>query len=295
MSIKKALQFSRILKMSIYKQVLFSYIRASSFSRLRPLKQIRFEIDIAGHCNLNCVGCNHFSPLAREEFIKLDTMEKDFSRLSRIAGRDNSNIDLMGGEPLLHPEIIKVMEITRKYFDGPVNIVTNGILLVKMKDDFWRACRENNIRIIVTSYPINLDRGLIKRIAKKHSVKIKIRLQLMNTHTWCRLPKDIAGSQDILANFKLCLVANFCVFLRDGKLSTCCLPLVADRFNNYFDVKFHVDKKNDYIDIYSVENKEDIYNFLCKPIPFCRYCKIKKWEVGIPWGISKKEINEWID
>ena len=29
-----------------------------------PHKLIRFTIHLADHCNLNCVGCNHFSPLA---------------------------------------------------------------------------------------------------------------------------------------------------------------------------------------------------------------------------------------
>ena len=27
-----------------------------------------FEFSLAEHCNLNCVGCAHFSPLAEQEF-----------------------------------------------------------------------------------------------------------------------------------------------------------------------------------------------------------------------------------
>ncbi len=282
------------IKMEFYKQVLFFYIRISAPFRLRPLKKLRFETDLTGHCNLNCKCCNHFSPLIDKEFVDPDSLEKDFARLSELTGRNNENIDLMGGEPLLHPEIIKIMEIARKYFDGPINIVTNGILLPKMKEDFWQSCKKNNIRITVTSYPIKLDRVLIKKTAKLNSVKLKMRMQMMNIHTWCRLPKDINGGQDIQDNFKLCLVANFCVFLKDGRLSTCCLPLVADRFNNFFDVKFKIED-NDFIDIYTAKDKSEIYNFLCKPIPFCRFCKIREWNVGIEWGVSKKEIHEWID
>ena len=286
--------FIQKIKMNFYKQVLFFYIRISAPFRLRPRKKIRFETDIAGHCNLNCKYCNHFSPLINQDFVSPENLERDFARLSELAGRDNENIDLMGGEPLLHPEITKIMEITRKYFDGPVNIVTNGILLPKMNEEFWKSCNKNKIKIIVTSYPIKLDRILIKKTAKKYSVKLNIRLQMANVHTWCRLPKDIQGKQDVLDNFKLCLVANFCIFLRNGKLSTCCLPLLAERFNNYFNEKFIIND-NDFIDIYSVKDIKEIYNFLCKPIPFCRYCKIREWEVGIEWGISKKEIHEWID
>jgi len=280
--------------MNFYKQVLFFYIRMSAPFRLKPRKKLRFETDIASHCNLNCKCCNHFSPLVESEFANPDELEKDFARLSELAGRKNENIDLMGGEPLLHPKIIKIMEIARKYFDGPVNIVTNGLLLPKMKEEFWQSCGKNNIRIIVTSYPIKLDRVSIKNTAKKYSVKLKIRLQMANVHTWCMLPKDIRGEQDIIDNIKLCLVANFCIFLKNGKLSTCCLPLVAERFNNFFNEKFEV-ADNDYIDIYSAKNIEEIYRFLSKPMPFCRYCKIREWKVGIEWGISKKDIHEWID
>jgi hypothetical protein len=116
----------------------------------------------------------------------------------------------------------------------------------------------------------------------------------MNQHTWCRLPKDMNGCQNITDNINLCLVANFCIFLKDGKLSTCCLPLLIDRFNNYFGKNINV-SEDDFIDIYKAESIGEIYRFLSKPMPFCRYCKIRAWEVGIEWGVSKKEISEWFD
>lgn len=283
------------IKQAFFKSVIFFYIRISSWKRLKPRKRLRFEVDITGHCNLNCKGCNHYSPLVKNEFADTDILERDFKRLSELTSRKIDNIDLMGGEPLLHPDINKIMDTARKYFDGNINIVTNGILLTKMKNDFWETCNRNNIRIIVTSYPIKLDRKLIMKTAKQYSVKIKMRVQVMNVHTWCRLPKDIQGRQDINKNIKLCLVANFCIFLKDGKLSTCCLPLISDRFNNYFDQqqKFET-SENDYIDIFKTNSIVEILNFLCKPIPFCRYCMLREWEVGVEWGISKKEMSEWI-
>jgi hypothetical protein len=47
-------------------------------------------------------------------------------------------------------------------------------------------------------------------------------------------------------------------------------------------------------DIYGVKDIGEILDFLCKPIPFCRYCKIKAWEVGVEWSVSKKRLTEWI-
>lgn len=45
-------------------------------------KQIRFIVDIVVHCNLNCKGCGHFSPLASESFLDLETFENDLRRLN---------------------------------------------------------------------------------------------------------------------------------------------------------------------------------------------------------------------
>ena len=43
-------------------------------------KQIRFIVDIVDHCNLNCKGCGHFSPLASKSFLDLETFENDLRR-----------------------------------------------------------------------------------------------------------------------------------------------------------------------------------------------------------------------
>jgi hypothetical protein len=283
------------IRKTIYKNVLFFWVGISAGLRLRRRKLLRFETDITNHCNLNCAGCNHFSPIAEEHYVEVDSFEKDFARLSTLTKRKIENIDLMGGEPLLHPRLTELLAIARKYFSGTINIVTNGLLLTKISDDFWESCRNNRITVKVTSYPIKIDRKKIRQLAKKHKVSLKIRRQVNNVHTWCRLPKDIQGRQNIEVNFKSCVVANFCIFLKDGKLATCCLPLIAERFNKYFHRNMLRTTEDDYIDIYAAKDIDEIMDFLCKPIPFCRYCKIKDWEVGVEWRVSKKEISEWID
>ena len=281
------------IRQALYTNSSFFYLSLTANQRLKPKKRLRFETDVAGHCNLNCKSCTHFSPLADPYFVKKEIFEKDFARLSQLAGRNNENIDIMGGEPLLHPEISALAEIARKYFDGPINIVTNGLLLEKMNEVFWESCGKNNIHIIVTSYPVKLNVKQIKELAKKYSVALKIRTRLMNKHAWCRLPFDLNGGQNITENRKFCLTVNKCIFLKEGRLATCCLPLVADRFNNYFG-KVMEATDGDSIDIYKAKDMGEIYEFLSKPMQFCRYCRIKSWEIGIEWGVSKKDISEWV-
>ena len=261
---------------------------------MEPKKRLRFETDVVRHCNLNCKSCHHFSPIAELCYVKKEDFEKDFARLSQLAGRNNQNIDIMGGEPLLHPEISTLVQIARKYFDGPVNIITNGILLEKMNEAFWESCGKNNIHIIITSYPVKLNVKRIKELAKKYNVALKIRTRLMNKYAWCKLPFDLSGKQSVVENRNLCLTVNTCIFLKDGRLSTCCLPLVADRFNNYFakDAGAGMEATDyDSIDIHKAKEIGEIYEFLCKPMQFCRYCREKSWEIDIEWGIKKKKYQ----
>jgi MoaA/NifB/PqqE/SkfB family radical SAM enzyme len=123
----------------------------------KPKRKILFfDVHICGHCNLNCKGCTNFCSIAEKRFVDLDILERDFKRLSELTDR-KSELNLMGGEPLLHPDIIKIYDITRKYFDCKAQLVTNGILLANQPDEFWQSCRKNAIKIVISVYPIKID------------------------------------------------------------------------------------------------------------------------------------------
>ena len=57
----------------------------------------RVEIDLAVHCNMACYSCNHFSPLAEEEFYDFDIFQKDIKRLYELTGGLIKEISLLGG------------------------------------------------------------------------------------------------------------------------------------------------------------------------------------------------------
>jgi MoaA/NifB/PqqE/SkfB family radical SAM enzyme len=280
-----------ILPRKIKIKMYLDALRKTSHERLMPRKLLRFEVNITDHCNLNCIGCEHFSPLAKEKYIDISDYEKDCARLGKLLNWEMENIHLMGGEPLLHPQINRIIEITRKYFvKGVIEIVTNGILLMKQDRAFWKTCNENNVIISVTQYPIGLKYDEIERTAKSQNVEL--RYYHFGKKTMQKRPFDLEGKQDIKENIKICHMANNCVQLRDGKLYTCVEIAYIGIFNEYFNKGLEVTEK-DYIDIYKAQNKEEVFNFLNKPVPFCRYCDIMGIEQEIEWKKSKKEITEW--
>jgi MoaA/NifB/PqqE/SkfB family radical SAM enzyme len=276
--------------------VIWLYRKMFTKEALKKRRTLLFQVMLCEHCNLNCKGCASYSPLAPKEFLDAVSYEKDCARLSALCGGIAESIDLLGGEPLLHPEIIKIIEITRKNFKGTIKIVTNGLKLAAMGHEFWDACQRNNINIIITGYPINIDLLRINQVAAKYNVSIEMRgetsVYAKNLQVWTKLPLDLQGKQDACRNFLLCLSSNFCVYLKDGKIATCGQVFNVRHFNEYFNENMEIADEN-FIDIYKASSLDEILEFISRPIPFCKYCGIKKIKRGIKWETSKREITEW--
>ena len=273
------------------------YIMEGSQKRLKPLTEdtFRFEFSIVKHCNLNCRSCDHFSPLIDYEMMNSVQFQQDIQRLSVLFHQKAEQILILGGEPLLNPDISFYMQESRKSFpNSKIYIVTNGILLNKMTTDFWRVCKDYQIGIRVTRYPIDIKYESMYGLAVKENIDFgyfgttKVEERKMWHH-----PFDLNGNQDMKENFLLCYSGNRCITLENGRLYTCPIPLTSRAFNRYFDKDLPL-SEDDYIDIYQAKTSEEILKRLAKPIPFCRYCDVKNRTYDHEWEISKKDIKEWI-
>jgi hypothetical protein len=80
--------------------------------------------------------------------------------------------------------------------------------------------------------------------------------------------------------------------LIDGKLYQCETTAFIKYFNEYFHKNLEITEK-DYVDIHKIKNLDEIFEFLCKPTPFCRYCKTGEVEY-VEWENSKKALEEWV-
>lgn len=264
-------------------------IRGKRFTKNFPI-----EVHVTEHCNLNCAGCSHFSSLAGEEYLAPEQFEKDLRRLAELTRRFYT-IKLLGGEPLLHPRITDFFALARKYFpDTPVQLTTNGILLLKQNDAFWESCKANNIVISISQYPIKLNKTEIKKRARAYRVKLEFTGSTAENRM-CKMPLDLSGGQDTQKSYRKCAISwGCCVTLRDGRIYTCCTAAHIKFFNECFSQNLRAGEK-DSVDIYAVRSKEEIIDFLAKPFPFCRYCKTSDTRFAQRWSVSKKEISEWVD
>lgn len=272
----------------------FSQSLQQGLRRFIPRSLLKFEFALAEHCNLNCRGCDHFSPIAEPKLADFTSTAMDFARLSALFGGKAESILLLGGEPLLHPEIEKFMIMARKNFpDAKIEIVTNGLLLMKEPESFWEACHDNNIAITVTKYPVSLDFKAMEARAENYRVVYNYFGNSGDIVKTLFQNKFSANkTQDAWTSYLLCHRSNQCIYLQDGRLYTCTGAPTVRHFDKRFGTHLFNAEENS-IDIYEAKSAQEIMQFLAKPIPFCAHCRISETVSGIPWCKSKKTIDEW--
>ena len=211
-----------------------------------------------------------------------------------LTGGSVTRISIFGGEPLIHPDLLEILQATRESFVNTIiQLTTNGLLLLNQNNDFWNICKDCDINIVVTKYPINLDYDNIIKSVEGRGIAFKFHSYTGKaTKTLYKMPLDLKGQQDVDKSFTNCTLANRWIALMDGRMYTCQVAPNAFHFNKKFGANLDL-LDGDFLDIYKVKDVDEILSFLSSPKPFCKYCKTTEIVNGIPWQPSKKDIEEW--
>ena len=281
---------SRKVSQFLHNIVPSSFIKA--YHSYKANRNFYFEVQVAEHCNLNCVGCTHFSSIAEEGFIDLGVYERDIKRMAELFGSDYPFVvRLMGGEPLLHPELEELFVITRRVLPkAEIWVVTNGILLPSRPVKFWQSCKDNNIKIYISKYPVNINYTAIDAKVSEYGLAL-VDFREEKTVDFHHNVLDLEGKCDAEHSFKNCSLANSCHNLCKGKLYTCSVAAHIHHLKKYFDLDIELSEQNG-IDIFKVNSSKEIIDLMNKPIPLCRYCDIDAW-YPVEWKVSEKKLEEW--
>ena len=224
------------------------------------------EYHIVDHCNLKCNNCLHFCNLIDDEiFFDTEEIRQDLEELAKKV--EIGTIRILGGEPLLHPNIDIFLKDTRRIFPNAfIVLVTNGTLLWKQKETFWEAVRENNITISISLYPILKNRIKdMKLLFKEHNVPT----YGINYIPIFHKQLNESGNSAPNKSFKKCYSKEF-INLYKHKLYQC-----HNCFRDYYNNKEekNIPKPIAY-DLYKMSGKE-IYKKLisnAKQTDACKYC-----------------------
>jgi cyclic pyranopterin phosphate synthase len=108
---------------------------AEYIPQLITAKTKTIDIAITANCNLRCIGCRYgrdFMPGSQLDWLIVRNLIDD----AKEAGVHQ--IRLYGGEPLLHPDLPKMVEHCTKRRMG-LYVTTNGILLKEKVDELYAA------------------------------------------------------------------------------------------------------------------------------------------------------------
>jgi len=239
------------------------------------------------HCNLNCKGCSSCSPLKNEWFLDLLSLVKDLNRL-KFLGINISNINVLGGEPLLHPKITEIFSLVREIYPHTnIGLITNGLLLPTMSNDFWRTCRELNVMIKVTCFPImsQKSRTDLEKILRQN----KLRYHLTDKKFFNKILvlNNKSAFEDVVKNCG----CNGACNLFNGHVSRCTVPMVVRDLNANFGSNFLTDGQ---LDIYSVENGREVIDFLAKPNASCKNCSARTQKVAWSLAEVRPKLSDWL-
>lgn len=248
------------------------------------------EHHIVDHCNLNCAGCSHFSPLAEPWFEDIKDFERDFTELRDKTKGQVKTIRLMGGEPLLHPDCTQFLIKARQLFpDSEIQLVTNGVLLKSKRDSLVDLFNNLNIVICISNY------GLFNQATFNYMLK-DFRLVRIDPKPVMYNPSlDLTGSQDIETAFKNCdMYIIGCHYFQNGRFYPCSIAANIKHFDKYFGTNLS-ESNLDEVSITLKDHTEDEINeFLHNSIPFCKYCNtIKRLQSFHNFKQSTREMTEW--
>lgn len=252
-----------------------------------------FQVQIVGHCNLNCWSCCAFSPVAKEEFMEVSVFEKDMRRMSQLVPKEKlERIVLIGGEPLLHPNLIELIKIVRMYFPTTsLNIHTNAVLLRNMSDTFFELCKNENVSFIYTQYPININYEEIKQKLENYGIGYNVFNGETEEKTLAKTLINPNGDSDVNENFVKCQCTA--LELRMGRLYPCSQAPSFHRLNEAFGSMIDL-KDTDGVDIYQVQSFDELLECVFHPMNACRFCELWTLSYGCrKWQTSKREKEEW--
>lgn len=234
------------------------------------------EYHIADHCNLNCKYCEHYSGLVQTpKFTNFKRFVRDFEQLHKFID-DIGTIRILGGEPLLNPEINEYVKLSRQLYPlADISVVTNAILLPKMPEEFFDTLRENKVNMHISFYP-PLESKMSAMRKFLHDKRVSyFTLPLINKFT---IKQTLTPHDKKRKVFLRCLQAT-CNNLYEGKIAPCFLPFTTKYFNEYYEKNLPEDGA---LDLYEEGlTTEKLKLHLLTPFERCRYCGKPfsvKWE-----------------
>ena len=239
----------------------------------------RLEIHITDHCNLKCANCSMLSGLVKSnKNANFSITQRALINLHKYYDQIYQ-IDLIGGEPTLNPDLMKYCSLLRElYPKSKIFIVTNGTTIINMTLDKLYLLREKDITFAITYYP-TFDKNILSCIEflNQNSVHYEILPKRVN---FLKL-YDLEGKQIYQDVYRRCKKKLLVLAIRENIFASCYVPFAIcnakERFNLDYTDEVFVDLLENNL------SRRKIMSILTQPLKCCKFCHDDKeeWRQGI--------------
>jgi len=226
------------------------------------------EVHIVDHCNLRCDGCCSMSPFLPEWYIDPEDLRRDLASARRCLAP--TWFKLVGGEPLLHPELIPCLKIARdSHISEIVSVTTNGILLDRMPDELWMFADAMTISL----YPKpTLPRTTVELVNAK-SMHYGVHVNWKRQDMFVEMDRDVPIDDPRVTRsaWSECWLRHRCHMLSKGRFYACTRPA---HFQTYYGGG--IDFSHDGVPLHDgSELVREIHEYLIRdtPLDACSWCR----------------------
>jgi cyclic pyranopterin phosphate synthase len=184
------------------------------------------EYHVTDHCNLRCDHCCSFSPILKKWFADPGQVERDLRAVSRVVAPEF--LKIVGGEPLLHPELETLLAIAKSVEAGErVQLTTNGLLLDRLTERGWQSIN----MLAISLYPEpELPRAQIRAIAHEAASRgITVNWKVQDRFT-CLDRSEVAEYEETKRVFEECWIRHRCNSIKQGRFYCCTRPQYVQKF-----------------------------------------------------------------
>ncbi len=253
-----------------------------------------FGYILSNVCTLKCKHCCEMVPYYSEKgFVEADIVIENCKRIAD-ASQFIMYIELIGGEPFLHPDIIYILQELLKIDDvGYVKIFTNGTVVPNKQ--LCAVLKNPRIVIVWSNYQDVLEGALLDQVNRTREIFEEEGIEYIYSmsKTWLDFSSfDYAdkSEKELKKDFEDCHIAN-CHRLYKGVLYRCPHQYAAMRLG-----KLAIDENN-CVDIATVNSLKElseklyVFNHL-QYVDACRYCVLPHKAQEVPAGEQLHEAGK---
>ena len=226
----------------------YRYIENSiyKYDKTRYLPRLVFATSTI--CSLNCEYCAELIPyINNKRFLDYNIIKDDFETIFRCVDMCVS-VEIIGGEPFIHPDIAKIIEL---FTECPkidiVEITTNA--MCKLDNDVIHKLKDNKIRVNISDYGHNHNKvEELCRILDENNVWYQIWTN--DEQSWVDsggITKRNKRKEQLEYEYQTCDAACLCRTVYNGRLYVCSRGIGIDDNNLLED-------NSSYINIHELKN-----------------------------------------